>query len=76
MKPTREQLLALASYNCRVHELIHEGYRKVFSYAVAGLYCSRLVHNNGNRVFVRYSEDDGIMFQTTNGKEVFRDKVL
>lgn len=76
MKPTREQLLAIASYNRRVQELIDDGYRKVFMYATAGWYCCKLVHKNGNRVFVRYNENDGIMFQTTNGKEVFRDKML
>ena len=68
-------LIAVGAYNERVNGLIKDGYQTSFVHESDGLHFTKLVHRNGNRVTVRFSEKDGYLSQSTNGKTVFCHKV-
>ena len=70
-----KQALAVSAYNMRVDSLKREGYAITFETHDDGLYFTKLVHGNGNRVDVRFSLKDGYLSQSTNGQTVFSDKV-
>ena len=49
-------LIAVGAYNERVNGLIKDGYQTSFVHESDGLHFTKLVHRNGNRVTVRFSE--------------------
>lgn len=72
---SNEQLKAVSAYYVRAHSIKEDGYETMFAYRLRDSYFSKFVHRNGNRITLKLSLNDCILSQTTNGEEVFRDKV-
>lgn len=70
------ELKAVSEFYRRTHDLLQDGYRVMFAHVVDGLYLSKFVHRNGNRVMLTLSLQNGRLSQTKNGKMQFVTQVL
>ena len=68
-------IMAVGAYQKRVHDLLSDGYQLLFSHVTETMYVCKLWHRNGNRVFIKLTLKDGILSQSTNGKECYSAKV-
>ena len=67
--------MAVVAYQKRVHDLLSDGYQILFSHITETMYVCKLWHRNGKRVFIKLTLKDGILSQSTNGKECYSAKV-
>ena len=70
------ELKAVSEFYRLTHDLLQDGYRTMFAHVVDGMYLSKFVHRNGNRVMLTLSLQDGRLSQTKNGKVQFTTQVL
>lgn len=69
------QIKAVGAYQKRVLDLLYDGYNVLFAHVTEAMYFCKLWHRNGNYVIVKLTLKDGILSQSTNGKECYSAKV-
>lgn len=72
---SKQQLIAVSTFNNRAHGFLDDGYNLVFNVQSHGLFMAKFINPHGKRITLRLSLQDGVLSQVTDGKEVFSTKM-
>ena len=75
MKQNDTNLKGLSILYQRMEDLKKDGYDIVTNYQDNHLCLVKLRHRNGKRITLKYSDEDGIVSQSTNNIQNFSNKV-
>lgn len=75
MKQNETNLKGLSILYQRMEDLQKDGYDIVTNYQDNNLFLVKLRHQNGKRITLKYSAEDGIVSQSTNNVQNFSNKV-
>lgn len=59
----------------RTRGFLEDGYIIKFTYKWRTSACVKLIHHNGNTIFLKVDSVDGILTQSTNGEQTHSEKV-
>lgn len=75
MSTQLKDLKALVALSDRLQGFLEDGYQIQLEYKSQDLYFYKLVHNNGNRITLKYNVITRTISQSTNGQQTYENKV-